>query len=45
MKHAIPECYSEQRDMQANTCKDNKKNLDACRNENVNQYYRMRSTG
>lgn len=41
----IPECDSQLSEMVANTCKDNNDNLDACRNDKVNQYYRMRSTG
>jgi hypothetical protein len=41
----IPECDSQLSEMVANTCKDNNNNLDACRNDKVNQYYRMRSTG
>jgi hypothetical protein len=41
----IPECDSQLSEMVANTCKDNNDNLDACRNDKVNQYYRIRSTG
>lgn len=41
----IPECDSQLSEMVANTCKDNNDSLDACRNDKVNQYYRMRSTG
>jgi hypothetical protein len=41
----LPECDSQLSEMVANTCKDNNNNLDACRNDKVNQYYRTRSTG
>ena len=41
----IPECDSQLSQMVAKTCKDNNDNLDACRNDKVNQYYRTRSTG
>jgi hypothetical protein len=40
----IPECDSQLRELVDNACRANNNGLDACKNDKVHQYYRVRST-